>query len=57
MATSLSALWTSRASTNADVAHAVQIAHDEQLPTGSASYLQCALLYTNAEVATNGYYL
>ena len=35
--------------TNADAAYAVQIAHDEQLPTGSVSYLQCALLYTTAD--------
>ena len=34
---------------NADQAYAVQIAHDEVLPTTNTSYLQCALLYTNAE--------
>ena len=34
---------------NADQAHAVQIAHDEVLPTTNTSFLQCALLYTNAE--------
>lgn len=33
--------------TNADQAYAVQIAHDEQLPTTNTSFLQCALLYTN----------
>jgi protein transport protein SEC24 len=35
--------------TNADAAYAVQIAHDEQLPTSNVSYLQCALLYTTAD--------
>tara|TARA_B110000977_G_scaffold87416_2_gene116286 strand:+ start:656 stop:2527 length:1872 start_codon:yes stop_codon:yes gene_type:complete len=34
---------------NADQAYAVQIAHDEVLPTTNTSFLQCALLYTNAE--------
>ena len=35
--------------TNADTAYAVQIAHDEVLPTTTQSFLQCALLYTSAE--------
>jgi protein transport protein SEC24 len=35
--------------TNADTAYAVQIAHDEVLPTTTQSFLQCALLYTTAE--------
>ena len=35
--------------TNADHAYAVQLAHDETLPTATESYLQCALLYTNAD--------
>ena len=34
--------------TNADHAYAVQLAHDETLPTATESYLQ-ALLYTNAD--------
>ena len=34
---------------NADHAYAVQLAHDETLPTATESYLQCALLYTNAD--------
>ena len=37
--------------TNADHAYAVQLAHRTQiqLPTATESYLQCALLYTNAD--------
>ena len=35
--------------TNADTAYAVQLAHDEVMPTTNHAFIQCALLYTNAD--------
>ena len=39
--------------TNADHAYAVQLAHDETLPTATESYLQCALLLAPTRTAND----